>query len=106
LLACPHLPPMHLLGAWHWADDPSPAQAPLQLAPSVLQVKGAQVKVAPGTQVPAPSQVEASLFKPSAQVCGAQMVVGPYLRQAPAPLQVPSLPQLPGPWSLHIPVGS
>ena len=47
---------MHLLGARHCASLP---QAPLQLAPSVLQVNGAQAKVAPGTQAPAPLQVPA-----------------------------------------------
>ena len=32
LAACPHLPPMHLVGAWHMGEGPSPVQAPLQLA--------------------------------------------------------------------------
>jgi hypothetical protein len=36
--ACPHLPDMHLVGAWHIVDGPSPTQAPLQLAPSAAQV--------------------------------------------------------------------
>jgi hypothetical protein len=105
-LAWPHLPPMHLLGAWHWGTAPSPAQAPWQLAPSGLQVYGAQVKAAPGMQAPAPLQLEASVLVPSAHRWGAQMVVGPYLRQAPAPLQVPSFPQLTEPSSRQVPVGS
>ena len=36
--ACPHLPAMHLVGAWHIGEPPSPTQAPLQLAPSAAQV--------------------------------------------------------------------
>jgi hypothetical protein len=38
LAACPHLPAMHFVGAWHMGDVPSPTQAPLQLAPSAEQV--------------------------------------------------------------------
>jgi hypothetical protein len=36
--AWPHLPPRHRLGAWHSGEAPWPAQAPLQLLPSSLQV--------------------------------------------------------------------
>jgi hypothetical protein len=56
--------------------------------------------------VPAPSQVEASLLVPPLHVWGTQMVPAAYLRQAPAPLQAPSFPQLVAPWSLQLPVGS
>lgn len=43
---------------------------------------------------------------PIAQVGAAQIVPAAYLRHPPDPLQVPSFPQLDGPWSLHIAVGS
>jgi hypothetical protein len=82
------------LGGWHSGEAPSPEQAALQLAPSVLQVKGAQLKVAPPTQAPTPLQVEASVFTPATHFWAAQMVPAAYWRQPPAPLQAPSLPQL------------
>jgi hypothetical protein len=64
------------------------------------------VKVAPGRQVPAPLQVEANVFTPPLHRWLEQMVLGPYLRQPPDPLQVPSFPQLAGPWSRQAPAGS
>src|SRR6185436_7116992 len=94
LLAWPHLPAMHLVGAWHMGEGPSPTQALLQLAPSALQVNGAQANDAPARQTQAPSQVEGSVLTPPAQVCGAQMLPAAYLRHPPVPLQLPSFPQL------------
>ncbi len=46
------------------------------------------------------------VLTPAAHLRAAQIVVGPYLRHAPEPLHVPSLPQLVGPSSLHVPAGS
>src|SRR5687767_3555403 len=60
----------------------------------------------PATHEPVPLQVDAVVRKPASQLCAAQIVVGPYLRQPPLPLQVPSLPQLVGPSSLHVFFGS
>ena len=40
------------------------------------------------------------------QLGATQTVPWPYWRQAPPPLQVPSVPQLPAPWSAHWVVGT
>jgi hypothetical protein len=40
------------------------------------------------------------------QLATTQTVPWPYWRQAPAPLQLPSVPQLPAPWSAHWVVGT
>jgi hypothetical protein len=47
-----------------------------------------------------------ALAWPAVQVAGAHTAPAVYLRQPPAPLQVPSFPQLATPWSRHAPVGS
>lgn len=57
--------------------------------------------VFPATQVPVPLHADAARATPLVQLAPAHTVAAPYLRQAPVPLQVPSLPQLVGPWSLH-----
>ena len=60
----------------------------------------------PAMHLPVPSQVAAEVFRPITHFCGEQIVIGPYLRHCPAPSQVPSLPQLVVPSSLHLPPGS
>ena len=48
----------------------------------------------PGTQVPFPLQVDPGVSMPPAgQLAGAQVVPGGWKAQAPAPSQVPSVPQ-------------
>jgi hypothetical protein len=53
-------------------------------------------------QVPVPLQVRAGVpIVVLAQAGATQIVPWPYRRQAPAPLQVPSVPQVPAPWLAH-----
>jgi hypothetical protein len=52
-------------------------------------------------QVPAPLQVRAGVAVDSLHAAGAQVVAPEYERQAPAPSQVPSLPQVIAPSSAH-----
>jgi hypothetical protein len=72
--------------------------------------------VAPGLHVPAPSQVEAACSCAVEQLAAPQTVPAIHLRQAPAPSQLPSVPQLeaaeavhslrglvPGSANLHVP---
>jgi hypothetical protein len=72
--------------------------------------------VAPALQVPAPSQVEAACSCAFEQLAARHWVPATHLRQAPAPSQVPSVPQLeaaeavhslrglvPGSENLHVP---
>lgn len=58
----------------------------------VPQMKGEHAFVAGVTQVPEPSQAGAGLRVPLVQDAVPQLVPATVLRQAPAPLQVPSLP--------------
>ena len=51
--------------------------------------------------VPAPSQRPASICVEPVQLCEPQARPGAYKRQAPAPLQEPSVPQLDAPESAH-----
>ena len=51
--------------------------------------------------VPAPSQRPASICVDPVQLCEPQARPGAYSRQAPAPLQEPSVPQLDAPESAH-----
>src|SRR5215831_6338717 len=75
------------------------AQVARQLVPP--HTYGAQDWVAPAAQFPAPSQRPASVAVDPVQVGEAQAKPGAYSRQAPAPLQEPSVPQLEGPASAH-----
>ena len=52
-------------------------------------------------QVPAPSQVRGGVNVVPLQVEAVQVVPVAYLRQAPPPSQVPSVPQVEAPWSVH-----
>jgi hypothetical protein len=65
-----------------------------------------QLRFAPITQVPPPLQVEAAVTTPLTHLGSAQRVPDRYLRQAPVPLQVPSVPQLVAPWSWQVRLGS
>jgi hypothetical protein len=57
--------------------------------------------VAPGVQVPLPLQNDAARAPSATQLGPAHWVVVGYSRQAPAPLQVPSWPQLLAGWVLQ-----
>ena len=57
-------------------------------------------------QVPVPLQVRAGVNVVPEQVEAAQVVPVACSRQAPLPLQNPSVPQLAAPWSAHWPSGS
>src|SRR4051812_38884518 len=57
-------------------------------------------------QLPLPSQVRAGVKVEPEQLAVAHTVAAPYLRQARAPSQTPSLPQVVAPSSLHSPSGS
>ena len=72
--------------------------------------------VAPALQVPAPSQVDAAWIVALEQLAAWQTVAAAHLRQAPAPSQKPSVPQVeagdaeqslrglvPGSANLHVP---
>ncbi len=61
---------------------------------AVLQRNGAQAWVAPGRQVPLPSQNEAATALSPLQEGAAHWVVGGCMRQPPEPLQVPSRPHV------------
>jgi hypothetical protein len=60
-----------------------------------------QVWLAPGTQLPMPSQRPASITVEPVQVCPLQELPGAYSRHVPLPLQAPSVPQLGPPSSVH-----
>jgi hypothetical protein len=97
----PQLVPLQVLG-----ETQSAPVEQLDRHAVAPQTYGAQLRVVPGVQVPFPSQVPARVSVPAVQVGAVQTVPAWYLRQAPAPLQKPSLPQPAAPWSLHWPSGS
>jgi hypothetical protein len=73
---------------------------------AVLQRNGAQAWVAPGRQVPLPSQNEAATALSPLQEGAAHWVVGGCMRQPPEPLQVPSRPQVLVGWAAQRASGS
>jgi hypothetical protein len=99
----PHEPPVQVAGA---AQSASPLQLPRQALPS--QRKGAQLVVAPATQVPEPLQVDAAVkeLPPAGQAAGLHTEPAAYLRQLPWPSHLPSFPQLAAPASVQMPAGS
>lgn len=105
-----HAPPFPIFPE-HWP----PEQKPLAQSASTVQVvlqavaphtNGAQGVVAPVVQVPAPLQAAAKVCEPDAHDGAPQAVPPAYLRQAPAPLQAPSLPHVAAPWSAQSLSGS
>jgi hypothetical protein len=98
----PQLPFMHSAGETH---SLFPEQVVRQSLPAP-QTNGAHVSEDPAMQVPTPSQVDASRRVDPVQLPGEQTVPCTYLRQAPAPSHVPSLPQLVAPSSPHSLAGS
>jgi len=70
------------------------------------QTYGRHVWLVPGTQLPPPSQRAAGVSVEPLQVWLPQVVPAEYSRQAPAPLQEPSVPQPAEPVSAHWASGS
>jgi hypothetical protein len=65
------------------------------------QTNGVQFDVDTVWHVPVPLQVRAGVAVDPVQLAPTQVVPATYRRHAPAPLQVPSLPQLAAPASVH-----
>ncbi len=99
----PQLPLTQVLGD---AQSPSVLHVVRQVLAAPSQVNGMHDCVAVGTQAPLPSQREARFMLDPLQVGGRQVTPDGYLRQAPAPSQTPSVPQLASPWSGHLSRGS
>jgi hypothetical protein len=57
-------------------------------------MKGVHARTPPGTQTPAPSHFAVARSEPVVHMGGVQVVPARYLRQAPAPSQKPSVPQV------------
>jgi hypothetical protein len=85
----PQLPPVQTFGA---TQSVLLVQLVRQSPPP--QTNGAQLWVVPATQVPAPSQRAARVLVDPVQLWTVHTVPDAYLRQAPIPSQVPSLPQV------------
>src|SRR5262245_33333864 len=98
----PQLPFMHSAGVTH---SLLPEQVVRQ-SPPAPHTKGAQGREDPAMHVPTPSQVDASRRVEPVQLPAAQTVPWAYLRQAPAPSHMPSLPQLVAPSSAQSLAGS
>jgi hypothetical protein len=88
------------------AQSPSPPHAAWQVVP--LQAYAPQDCVTGARQVPAPSQVRASVavVPDIGQVGGAHWVPAAYSWQLPAPSQKPVFPQVVAPSAVHCPFGS
>lgn len=99
----PHSPISQRRDGMHW---PSSIHELKQSVPPALHTYGLHSRRTPAAQVPSPLHVDCPVALPAAQAAAAQTVPLAYLRQAPEPLHVPSLPQLAGPWSWQPPVGS
>jgi hypothetical protein len=97
LVRLPQLPALQTFGATQSVSAPQVIrQAPV--APHLYAPQFVAVEV---PHVPAPSQVRAGVNVVPLQVDAAQVVPIAYWRQAPPPSQVPSVPQVPAPWSVH-----
>jgi hypothetical protein len=93
----------HWFGGMHWAvASHEGKQAPVAL----LQRNGEQAWLAPGRQVPLPSQNEAATALSPLQDGEAHWVVAGCRRQPPEPLQVPSRPQVLVGWAAQRASGS
>ena len=81
------------------AQSVSPTQESRHL--SGPHTKGPQLRCVPGTQTPAPLQVDAPVSVPAVQVRGPQGVAAAKSWQAPAPSHLPVRPQLSWASGLH-----
>ena len=97
LVRLPQLPALQTLGA----TQSSSAPHVIRQAPVVPHRYAPQFVAVEVPQVPAPSQVRAGVNVVPLHVDAAQVVPIAYRRQAPLPSQVPSLPQVLAPWSVH-----
>jgi hypothetical protein len=73
---------------------------------AVSHWKAWQLEVLAVVQTPTPSQLRAGVRVEPTQLAGAHWVDPLYRRQAPLPLQRPSVPQEAAPLSMHVPCGS
>ena len=87
----PQLPATHLMPG---AQSESALQEGKHLLVAPSQLNGAQTVAGPGRQRPAESQTSTSSTDAPSHTPALQTEPGAYLRQAPAPLQVPSSPQV------------
>jgi hypothetical protein len=93
-------PQLPLVQTFPVEQSASVAHVLLQV-PAVPHTKGAHGCVVPATQLPAPSQSEASVSVEPAHEPAAHEVPLAYKRHAPAPLHEPSVPHEGAPWSVH-----
>ena len=93
----PHVVPVQTLGA---RQSASLAQL-VRHAPAVPHRYGAHETGSAIRQVPAPLQVRVGVAVEPVHVAAAHIVAPEWLRHAPAPSQVPSLPQVIAPSSEH-----
>jgi hypothetical protein len=82
----------------------SSVQPPKHCAP--LQANGTHEMVTGATHAPVALQVDSGVNTLLSQCGAAQTVPGRWRRQAPAPSQVPSVPQVSGGWDAQLPRGS
>ena len=90
------LPPLQLNG-----DTQSAPVVQVVLHAPVPHTNGSQLEVVAVWQVPVPLQVRADVSVTPVQLAAAHWVPETYRRQAPLPLQNPSVPQLAAPLSVH-----
>jgi hypothetical protein len=93
---CEHPPPLHSRGAVQSAFE-----VQLVRQPELLHTNRPQLVVVAVPHAPVPLQVFAGVKLLAAHTAPVQTVPAAYLRQAPAPSHVPSLPQLLAIWSVH-----
>jgi hypothetical protein len=99
----PQVPAMQVAGA---VQSASTVQVVLQTLLVVSQANGTHSDAVAGLHVPAPSQARAGVNVEPTQVAAAHGVPVAYRRQPPLPSQVPSVPQLAPPLSVHWDSGS
>jgi len=91
-----HTPPLQMLGLLQ-----SALVVQLVLHAPVPQRYGSQLDAVPAWQVPVPLQVRREVSVAPVQLAAAHWVPETYRRQAPLPLQKPSVPQAAAPLSVH-----
>jgi hypothetical protein len=92
----PQLPALHTFGLLQ-----SALVVQVVLHAPVPQTNGSQLEVVAAWQVPVPLQVRADVSVTPVQLAAAHCVPDAYRRQAPLPLQKPSVPQAAAPLSVH-----